>query len=121
MEQRRNGPQLDLHSSTQVTLLRGRIPNNPCRFRRCYLGQRCVVDGLTGRGVCVCKRHCKAVEKVGGVSCRLVGLFTETSLQPLCGTDGEYYLNRCEMHKQSCFSGKDIDDARHKDCFYKRE
>ena len=37
---------------------------HPCQFKRCYVGQKCVVDGITGRGVCVCKRHCHHVEKV---------------------------------------------------------
>uniref|UniRef100_H2ZG17 Follistatin-related protein 5 n=1 Tax=Ciona savignyi TaxID=51511 RepID=H2ZG17_CIOSA len=73
-----------------------------CYFKRCYLGQKCQVDERTGRAICVCKSHCKPIKK------------------PVCGTDGLYYENHCEMHRSACVVGKDVYDARHKDCFYQR-
>nr|XP_039272923.1 follistatin-related protein 5-like isoform X1 [Styela clava] len=70
-----------------------------CRYMRCQPGEECLVEDE--RAKCVCKRHCKARH------------------HPICGTDGEYYENHCEMHRQACLSVRDIYDARHKDCFYK--
>uniref|UniRef100_F6YQM8 Follistatin-related protein 5 n=1 Tax=Ciona intestinalis TaxID=7719 RepID=F6YQM8_CIOIN len=85
--------------SAKSPLLLKRKPH-PCYFKRCYLGQKCEVDQRTGRASCVCKSHCKAIKK------------------PVCGTDGLYYENHCEMHRAACVIGQDIYDARHKDCFY---
>uniref|UniRef100_F7ARJ0 Follistatin-related protein 5 n=1 Tax=Ciona intestinalis TaxID=7719 RepID=F7ARJ0_CIOIN len=87
--------------SAKSPLLLKRKPH-PCYFKRCYLGQKCEVDQRTGRASCVCKSHCKAIKK------------------PVCGTDGLYYENHCEMHRAACVIGQDIYDARHKDCFYQR-
>lgn len=74
---------------------------NACLYKHCSLGEKCEIDA-DGRATCVCRRHCKPTEK------------------PLCGTDGRFYRNHCEMHKMACLQKKDIFDAKHMDCFYKR-
>ncbi|CAK8679263.1 unnamed protein product [Clavelina lepadiformis] len=94
---KKNHPKRE-HSPGKVSF---RFPNR-CYFKRCKPGQKCVLDGITKRATCVCRTHCKKLNK------------------PVCGTDGSYYSSPCEMYQSSCISRTSVYAARNKDCFYKK-
>lgn len=41
------------------------------------------------------------------------------SFMPVCGSDGRFYENHCELHRAACLLGKKIVTVHSKDCFLK--
>ncbi|KAG8190293.1 hypothetical protein JTE90_012583 [Oedothorax gibbosus] len=78
-----------------------RLENDPCETTVCGRGRECEVNPL-GEAVCVCVRACKKRKK------------------PVCGTDGHYYANHCELHRAACLTGDEI-LIDHRDACLKRK
>lgn len=76
-------------------------PLGSCENKYCGLGRHCVVNGETGQAECVCMEHCKPHYK------------------PVCGSDGEFYENHCEVHRAACLKKKKITIVHNEDCFFK--
>ncbi|NXC31747.1 FSTL4 protein, partial [Campylorhamphus procurvoides] len=72
----------------------------PCD-KPCGRGSRCVLSKDTGQPQCSCVEDCR-----------------DTYL-PVCGSDGRFYENHCQLHRASCLQGKDISISHSKDCFFK--
>ncbi|XP_062443370.1 follistatin-related protein 4 isoform X1 [Rhea pennata] len=72
-----------------------------CEKRYCGRGSRCVVNKETGQPECRCVEDCKA------------------SYMPVCGSDGKFYENHCQLHRASCLQRKKIYIIHSKDCFFK--
>ncbi|XP_055053162.2 follistatin-related protein 4 isoform X1 [Misgurnus anguillicaudatus] len=73
----------------------------PCKRTYCGRGQECVVRDLTGRAECVCQERC------------------HSSFVPVCGSDGHFYENHCELYRTACLQQKRIYVLHSKDCFFK--
>lgn len=74
---------------------------DPCDTTVCGRGRQCEVNQL-GEAVCVCQRFCKKRKK------------------PICGSDGKYYINHCELHRASCLTGKTLTIDHKGDCSNKK-
>ncbi|XP_066042144.1 follistatin-related protein 5 isoform X2 [Chamaea fasciata] len=72
-----------------------------CENKYCGLGRHCVVNGKTGQAECLCMEHCKPHYK------------------PVCGSDGEFYENHCEVHRAACLKKQKIMIVHNEDCFFK--
>ncbi|KAJ7403875.1 hypothetical protein WISP_148805 [Willisornis vidua] len=72
-----------------------------CENKYCGLGRHCVVNGKTGQAECLCMEHCKPHYK------------------PVCGSDGEFYENHCEVHRAACLKKQKITIVHNEDCFFK--
>ncbi|NXG61542.1 FSTL5 protein, partial [Hemiprocne comata] len=72
-----------------------------CENKYCGLGRHCVVNGETGQAECVCMEHCKPHYK------------------PVCGSDGEFYENHCEVHRAACLKKQKVTIVHNEDCFFK--
>ncbi|XP_043925100.1 follistatin-related protein 4 isoform X2 [Protopterus annectens] len=72
-----------------------------CERKYCGRGSRCLINPLTDQPVCACLEHCKP------------------SYMPVCGSDGKFYENHCEIHRASCLQKKKIYIIHSKDCFLK--
>ncbi|KAH6944055.1 hypothetical protein HPB50_001477 [Hyalomma asiaticum] len=55
----------------------------------CGRGRQCELNDA-GEASCVCQKSCKKRRK------------------PVCGSDGNYYINHCELHRAACLAGKPI-------------
>ncbi|KAL1252405.1 hypothetical protein QQF64_017098, partial [Cirrhinus molitorella] len=73
----------------------------PCRRTYCGRGRECVVREVTGRVECVCQERC------------------HTSFVPVCGSDGRFYENHCELYRTACLQRRRIYVVHSKDCFFK--
>uniref|UniRef100_A0A673IUA3 Follistatin-related protein 4-like n=1 Tax=Sinocyclocheilus rhinocerous TaxID=307959 RepID=A0A673IUA3_9TELE len=73
----------------------------PCRRTYCGRGRECVVREVTGRAECVCQESC------------------HTSFVPVCGSDGRFYENHCELYRTACLQQRRIYVVHSKDCFFK--
>ncbi|XP_043076746.1 LOW QUALITY PROTEIN: follistatin-related protein 4 [Puntigrus tetrazona] len=73
----------------------------PCRRTYCGRGRECVVREVTGRAECVCQESC------------------HTSFVPVCGSDGRFYENHCELYRTACLQRRRIYVVHSKDCFFK--
>uniref|UniRef100_A0A8C9N7I2 Follistatin like 4 n=1 Tax=Serinus canaria TaxID=9135 RepID=A0A8C9N7I2_SERCA len=73
----------------------------PCQRRFCGQGSRCVLNRDTQQPECRCVEDCKA------------------SYMPVCGSDGRFYENHCQLHRASCLQRKKIYIIHSKDCFFK--
>ncbi|NWI52367.1 FSTL4 protein, partial [Calyptomena viridis] len=71
------------------------------KFLPCGRGSRCVPGGAGGRPECRCVETCG------------------TTFLPVCGSDGRFYENHCQLHRASCLQGKKISISHSKDCFLK--
>lgn len=60
-----------------------------CETMVCGRGRRCELNEA-GEASCVCQKSCKKRRK------------------PVCGSDGNYYINHCELHRAACLAGKPI-------------
>nr|XP_033783339.1 follistatin-related protein 4 isoform X2 [Geotrypetes seraphini] len=72
-----------------------------CGKKYCGRGRRCIVNKKTEEPECVCLEDCKP------------------SYMPICGSDGKFYENHCELHRASCLQKKKIYIVHSKDCFFK--
>ncbi|KAM4052281.1 follistatin-related protein 5 isoform 2-T2 [Anomaloglossus baeobatrachus] len=72
-----------------------------CENKYCGLGRHCVINQETGQAECVCMEHCKPHYK------------------PVCGSDGEFYENHCEVHRAACQKKQKIIMVHNEDCFFK--
>ncbi|KAM6440870.1 follistatin-related protein 5 isoform 3-T3 [Liasis olivaceus] len=72
-----------------------------CENKYCGLGRHCVVNRDTGQAECACMENCKPHYK------------------PVCGSDGEFYENHCEVHRAACLKKEKITIVHNEDCFFK--
>ncbi|KAF6093824.1 follistatin like 5 [Phyllostomus discolor] len=82
------------------------IQNGPlgsCENKYCGLGRHCVISRETGQPECACMNLCKRHYK------------------PVCGSDGEFYENHCEVHRAACLKKQKITIVHNEDCFFKGE
>ncbi|XP_062837327.1 follistatin-related protein 5 isoform X1 [Anolis carolinensis] len=77
------------------------VPLRSCENKYCGLGRHCIVNRGTGQAECVCMEHCKPHYK------------------PVCGSDGEFYENHCEVHRTACLKKQKITIVHNEDCFFK--
>ncbi|NWU38932.1 FSTL4 protein, partial [Hylia prasina] len=78
-------------------------PRAACQKRSCGRGSQCVLNRDTNQPECRCVEDCKA------------------SYMPVCGSDGRFYENHCQLHRASCLQRKKIYIIHSKDCFFKGE
>ncbi|KAM4810396.1 follistatin-related protein 5 isoform 2-T2 [Rhinophrynus dorsalis] len=74
-----------------------------CENKYCGLGRQCTIRRETGQAECTCMDRCKPHYK------------------PVCGSDGEYYENHCEVHRAACLKKQKILMVHNEDCFFKGE
>lgn len=74
---------------------------DPCRRTYCGRGRQCVLMAETGRAECVCQEKCRP------------------SFVPVCGSDGRFYENHCEVYRTACLERRRIYVVHSKDCFFK--
>ncbi|XP_060621245.2 follistatin-related protein 4 isoform X2 [Anolis sagrei] len=72
-----------------------------CEKKYCGRGSKCIVNKETDKPECRCIDNCKP------------------SYMPVCGSDGKFYENHCELHRASCLERKKIYIIHSKDCFFK--
>ncbi|MBN3302582.1 FSTL4 protein, partial [Amia calva] len=72
-----------------------------CKRKFCGRGQQCVIIEETGQPKCVCQEKCRP------------------TFVPVCGSDGRFYENHCEVYRTSCLQKKKIYVVHSKDCFFK--
>uniref|UniRef100_A0A8C0BT63 Follistatin like 4 n=1 Tax=Buteo japonicus TaxID=224669 RepID=A0A8C0BT63_9AVES len=72
-----------------------------CEKKYCGRGSKCVVNKDTNQPECRCVEDCKS------------------SYMPVCGSDGKFYENHCQLHQASCLQRKKIYIIHSKDCFFK--
>ncbi|XP_057284159.1 follistatin-related protein 4 isoform X1 [Pezoporus wallicus] len=72
-----------------------------CEQKYCGRGSKCVVNKDTNQPECRCVEDCKS------------------SYMPVCGSDGKFYENHCQLHRASCLQRKKIYIIHSKDCFFK--
>ena len=77
-------------------------PNeDPCQRTYCGRGRQCVLMAETGRAECVCQEKCRP------------------SFVPVCGSDGRFFENHCEVYRTACLERRRIYVVHSKDCFFK--
>ncbi|XP_073197608.1 follistatin-related protein 5 isoform X5 [Lepidochelys kempii] len=76
-------------------------PFGSCENKYCGLGRHCVVNREIGQAECACMEHCKSHYK------------------PVCGSDGEFYKNHCEVHRAACLKKQKVTIVHNEDCFFK--
>lgn len=76
-------------------------PLGSCENKYCGLGRHCALSRETGEAECVCMDRCKGHYK------------------PVCGSDGEFYENHCEVHRAACWKKQKIIIVHNEDCFFK--
>ncbi|KAG7215883.1 hypothetical protein INR49_002519 [Caranx melampygus] len=74
---------------------------DPCRRTYCGRGRQCVLMADTGRAECVCQEKCRP------------------SFVPVCGSDGRFYENHCEVYRTACLERRRIYVVHSKECFFK--
>ncbi|NWW02996.1 FSTL4 protein, partial [Oreocharis arfaki] len=72
-----------------------------CEKKYCGRGSKCVVNRDTNQPECRCVEDCKS------------------SYMPVCGSDGRFYENHCQLYRASCLQRKKIYIIHSKDCFFK--
>ncbi|NXE20047.1 FSTL4 protein, partial [Ardeotis kori] len=72
-----------------------------CEKKYCGRGSKCVVNRDTHQPECRCVEDCKS------------------SYMPVCGSDGKFYENHCQLHRASCLQRRKIYIIHSKDCFFK--
>ncbi|XP_017690114.1 PREDICTED: follistatin-related protein 4 isoform X2 [Lepidothrix coronata] len=72
----------------------------PCE-KPCGRGSRCVLNPATRQPECRCLEECRA------------------TYMPVCGSDGRFYENHCQLHRASCLQSKKIYIVHSKECFFK--
>ncbi|XP_008401846.1 follistatin-related protein 4-like, partial [Poecilia reticulata] len=74
---------------------------DPCHRTYCGRGRQCVLMAESGRAECVCQEKCRP------------------SFVPVCGSDGRFYENHCEVYRTACLERRRIYVVHSKDCFFK--
>ncbi|XP_059846598.1 follistatin-related protein 5-like isoform X3 [Hypanus sabinus] len=74
-----------------------------CQKKYCGRGQQCIISKQTELPECVCIQECKP------------------NYLPICGSDGEFYENHCELHRAACQQQKRIHIVDNKECFFQGE
>ncbi|NWZ35023.1 FSTL4 protein, partial [Brachypodius atriceps] len=74
-----------------------------CQKKFCGRGSECVLNRDTNLPECRCVQRCKP------------------TYMPVCGSDGRFYENHCQLHRASCLQRKKIYIIHSKDCFFKGE
>ncbi|XP_006872973.1 PREDICTED: follistatin-related protein 4 [Chrysochloris asiatica] len=91
--------------SFEVTRREGKSNQNElptsCGKKLCSRGSRCVLNRETGEPECQCLDGCRP------------------SYMPVCGSNGQFYENHCELHRAACLLKKKIVIVHSKDCFLK--
>lgn len=72
-----------------------------CEKKYCGQGSMCVLNRDTNQPECRCVEDCKS------------------NYMPICGSDGRFYENHCQLHRASCLQRKKIYIIHSKDCFFK--
>ncbi|XP_063269754.1 follistatin-related protein 4 [Prinia subflava] len=72
-----------------------------CEKKFCGRGSKCVLNRDTRQPECRCVQDCSS------------------SYMPVCGSDGRFYENHCQLHRASCLQRKKIYIIHSKDCFFK--
>ncbi|NXO22760.1 FSTL4 protein, partial [Cisticola juncidis] len=72
-----------------------------CERKFCGRGSKCVLNRDTRQPECRCVEDCSS------------------SYMPVCGSDGRFYENHCQLHRASCLQRKKIYIIHSKDCFFK--
>uniref|UniRef100_A0A673SWL1 Follistatin like 4 n=1 Tax=Suricata suricatta TaxID=37032 RepID=A0A673SWL1_SURSU len=72
-----------------------------CGKKFCSRGSRCMLSRETGEPECRCLEACRP------------------SYMPVCGSDGRFYENHCELHRAACLLRRKIVIVHSKDCFLK--
>lgn len=75
-------------------------PFGSCENKFCGLGRHCVISRETRHAECACMEACKQHYK------------------PVCGSDGEFYENHCEVHRAACLKKQKITIVHNEDCFF---
>ncbi|XP_006501326.1 follistatin-related protein 5 isoform X4 [Mus musculus] len=75
-------------------------PFGSCENKYCGLGRHCVINRETRHAECACMDLCKQHYK------------------PVCGSDGEFYENHCEVHRAACLKKQKITIVHNEDCFF---
>ncbi|XP_039185466.1 follistatin-related protein 5 isoform X2 [Crotalus tigris] len=88
------------HSRNKGSVNHGVLPGS-CENKYCGLGRHCVINRETGQAECACMEYCKSHYK------------------PVCGSDGEFYENHCEVHRAACLKNEKITIVHNEDCFFK--
>jgi len=68
---------------------------DPCADKACLFGSRCVASTDGHYATCECPESCP-------------NYGDSDDSQPVCGSDGRYYKNRCELDRQACHMGRNI-------------
>ncbi|KAJ8266883.1 hypothetical protein GJAV_G00135770 [Gymnothorax javanicus] len=76
-------------------------PRGACRGRYCGRGRQCFLSEETGETQCVCQEKCRP------------------AFVPVCGSDGRFYENHCELYRSACLLKRRIYVLHSKDCFFK--
>ncbi|XP_078405878.1 follistatin-related protein 5-like [Cetorhinus maximus] len=74
-----------------------------CEKNYCGRGQQCIISKETELPECVCIQQCKP------------------NYIPVCGSDGKFYENHCELHRTACQQRKRIHIVDNKECFFQGE
>ncbi|GCB72020.1 hypothetical protein scyTo_0001787 [Scyliorhinus torazame] len=74
-----------------------------CEKNFCGRGQQCIIGKDTQLPECVCIQQCKP------------------NYIPVCGSDGKFYENHCELHRAACQQRRRIHIADNKECFFQGE
>ncbi|XP_007899579.2 follistatin-related protein 5 [Callorhinchus milii] len=74
-----------------------------CEKKYCGRGEQCNVSKETRQPVCVCLQKCKP------------------NYIPVCGSDGKFYENHCELHRSACLQKAKIYITHSKECFFRGE
>ncbi|XP_055933578.1 follistatin-related protein 5-like isoform X2 [Argiope bruennichi] len=77
------------------------VGNKGCSRNTCGRWRECETNSL-GDAICTCHKYCKKRKK------------------PVCGTDGRYYANHCELHRQACLTDTTIAIDHKRLCLKKR-
>ncbi|NXQ31770.1 FSTL4 protein, partial [Alaudala cheleensis] len=75
--------------------------HTPCERKSCGRGSACVLNRDTQQPECRCVQDCKP------------------TYMPVCGSDGRFYENHCQLHRASCLQRRKIYIIHSKDCFFK--
>lgn len=89
------------HTNVNFTI----VSADPCEGKYCGQGRECQASEDGRVGVCVCLRRC--ISRHPGRH------------RPLCGSDGNFYANYCELHRAACNLGTHLTVSRIMRCLHR--